>query len=152
MIVSDWRRCWTLIALQHDAQMDFYGRRLATCASDRMIRIFDVLPTGQSHQLAELIGWVSTQLVFTQCFRHEGPVWQVCWSHPKFESLLASCSYDHKVIIWKEVSAQKWQKLHEHTVHGASVNSVAWAPYELGCALACGSTDKSISVLKYMRG
>ncbi len=26
----------------HDAQLDFYGRRLATCSSDRTIRVFDV--------------------------------------------------------------------------------------------------------------
>ena len=26
----------------HDAQMDFYGTRLATCSSDRIIKIFDV--------------------------------------------------------------------------------------------------------------
>ena len=32
-----------------------------------------------------------------QFSRHEGPVWQVCWAHPKFGSMIASCSYDHKV-------------------------------------------------------
>ena len=26
----------------HDAQMDFYGTRLATCSSDRSVKIFDV--------------------------------------------------------------------------------------------------------------
>ena len=26
----------------HDAQMDFYGTRLATCSSDRLVKIFDV--------------------------------------------------------------------------------------------------------------
>ena len=34
--------------------------------------------------------------------RHEGPVWQVAWAHPKFGSILASCSYDGSVIIWQE--------------------------------------------------
>lgn len=29
-------------ALQHDAQLDYYGRRLATASSDRTIRLFDV--------------------------------------------------------------------------------------------------------------
>lgn len=28
---------------QHDAQMDYYGKRLATCSSDRTIRVFDVV-------------------------------------------------------------------------------------------------------------
>jgi len=34
--------------------------------------------------------------------RHSGPVWQVAWAHPKFGHILASRSYDGKVIIWKE--------------------------------------------------
>lgn len=37
--------------------------------------------------------------------RHEGPVWQLSWSHPTFGSLLASCSYDRKVLIWKETTS-----------------------------------------------
>ena len=35
---------------------------------------------------------------------HEGPVWQVSWGHPKFGGILASCSFDHRVIIWKELA------------------------------------------------
>ena len=31
-----------LCILQHDSQMDYYGRRLATCSSDRTVKIFDV--------------------------------------------------------------------------------------------------------------
>ena len=31
-----------------------------------------------------------------------------------------------------------------------SVNSVHWAPYEHGLILACGSSDGSISILKYV--
>jgi protein transport protein SEC13 len=77
---------WNRHSAQHDAQMDYYGKRLATASSDRTVRVFDV--AGQQQQLiAELKG-------------HEGPVWQVAWGHPKFGSLLATCSYDRKVIIW----------------------------------------------------
>ena len=70
----------------HDAQMDFYGTRLATCSrclllnldllihmflstSDRSVRIFDVKDGTQS-LAASLVG-------------HEGPVWQVAWAHPR---------------------------------------------------------------------
>lgn len=28
---------------QHDAQLDYYGKRLATCSSDRTVRVFDVV-------------------------------------------------------------------------------------------------------------
>ena len=47
----------------HDAQMDYYGTRLATCSSDRSIKIFEV-KEGTQTKVADLKG-------------HEGPVWQV---------------------------------------------------------------------------
>jgi len=122
----------------HDAQLDYYGKRLATCSSDRKIKIFSVEGDDpQSHRLtAELKG-------------HEGPVWQVCWAHPKFGSILASCSYDRKVIIWKEGQTQ-WEKVYDSdTFHSSSVNSIAWAPNECGLSLAAASSDGSVSVIHY---
>lgn len=50
--------------MQHDAQWDYYGRRLATCSSDGTTRIFDVDAVGERKMEAELRG-------------HDGPVWQV---------------------------------------------------------------------------
>jgi protein transport protein SEC13 len=39
----------------HDVQMDYYGKRLATCSSDRTIKVFSV--TGDQHtHLADLTG------------------------------------------------------------------------------------------------
>lgn len=64
----------------HDAEMDYYGLRLATCSSDNSVKIFD-LKNGTQSLVAVLKG-------------HIGPVWQVAWAHPKFGNLLASCSYD----------------------------------------------------------
>ncbi|ELU04892.1 hypothetical protein CAPTEDRAFT_149284 [Capitella teleta] len=116
----------------HDAQMDYYGTRLATCSSDRSVRIFDVR-NGQQTFTAELKG-------------HEGPVWQVCWGHPMFGNLLATCSYDRKVIIWKETNGT-WNNIYEYTNHDSSVNSVSWAPHEFGLMLACGSSDGCISII-----
>lgn len=73
-------------------------------------------------------------------------VWQIAWAHPKFGNLLASCSYDRKVIIWKETNGQ-WLKYYEYSNHDSSVNSVCWAPHDFGLILACGSSDGSISIL-----
>ncbi|KAL9454932.1 hypothetical protein AB3S75_007360 [Citrus x aurantiifolia] len=87
----------------HDVAMDFYGKRLATASSDSSIKIIGLSNSASQH-LATLKG-------------HRGPVWQVAWAHPKFGSILASCSYDGQVIIWKE-----------------------------GLSLACGSSDGNISV------
>ncbi|GAQ83077.1 Vesicle coat complex COPII subunit SEC13 [Klebsormidium nitens] len=115
--------------------MDYYGKRLATCSSDRTIKVFSV--TGDQHaHLADLTG-------------HDGPVWQVAWAHPKFGSLLASCSYDRRVIIWKEERENAWVQLQQFSEHESSVNSIAWAPYEYGAVLACASSDGSVSVLTH---
>jgi protein transport protein SEC13 len=65
--------------------------------------------------------------------------------------MLASCSFDQKVIIWKESEQQPgaFSPIYTSpaTLHDASVNAVAWAPHELGLALACASSDGSISVI-----
>jgi len=101
---------------QHDAQMDFLGTKLATCSCDRMIRVFDInLATGTHTFVAELKG-------------HEGQVWQLAWAHPRFDTLLASCSYDRKVILWKEVTDYKpdgkknvrWEIAHTYDGHESS--------------------------------
>ncbi|TDL23374.1 WD40 repeat-like protein [Rickenella mellea] len=128
----------------HDAQLDYYGKRLATCSSDRTVKVFDVVDgeqkPGSGHTLKG----------------HAGPVWQVAWAHPKYGHILASCSYDGKVLIWKEEhqqgqarSAGVWTKVKEHNLHSASVNSVCWAPHELGAIVACASSDGKLSVLTF---
>jgi len=119
----------------HDSQFDYYAKKLATCSSDRSIKIFDVNDVIY-HNTATLM-----------C--HTGPVWQVAWANPKFGVLLASCSYDGSVVINKEAPQNTWTKIHEHRLHDASVNSVAWAPHEYGLMLACASSDGRVSVLEY---
>ncbi|PVG01231.1 WD40 repeat-like protein [Serendipita vermifera] len=134
----------------HDAQLDYYGKRLATCSSDRTIKVFDLAsPTSATAVTG------STQKTHTLT-GHTGPVWQVAWAHPKYGSILASCSYDGKVLIWKEstpsgagAGSGKWTTIKEHSLHTASVNSIAWAPHELGAILACASSDGRVSVLTF---
>ena len=85
-----WSPLVFLLLLQHDAQLDFFGKTLATCSSDRTIKIFKVTPDTEQHTLVkELRG-------------HDGPVWKVAWAHPMFGQMLASCSHDAKVMIWKD--------------------------------------------------
>ncbi|KAI9767067.1 MAG: GTPase-activating protein S13 [Candelina submexicana] len=118
----------------HDAVLDYYGRRLATCSSDKTIKIFEV--EGESHRLTETLKG------------HEGAVWCVSWAHPKYGNILASASYDGKVFIWREQGGQ-WQKVFDFALHTASVNIVSWSPHESGCLLACASSDGSVSVLEF---
>lgn len=123
--------------LIHDAVLDYYGKRLATCSSDKTIKLFEIEGTDNYKLITTLVG-------------HEGPIWQVAWAHPKFGSILASCSYDGKALIWKEQpETQQWSIIAEHTIHQASVNSVSWAPHELGAVLLCTSSDGKVSVVDF---
>ncbi|KAJ5653468.1 hypothetical protein N7490_000471 [Penicillium lividum] len=127
----------------HDAGLDYYGRRLATCSSDKTIKIFEI--EGESHRLVETLKG------------HEGAVWCVAWAHPKFGTILASSSYDGKVLIWREqpqnatspAGGSTWTKVFDFSLHTASVNMVSWAPHESGCLLACASSDGQASVLEF---
>jgi len=120
----------------HDAQTDFYGKRVATASSDRTIRIFEIGENGAMTFVSEIKG-------------HEGPVWQAVWAHPKFGSILASCSYDRRIFIWKETSSNVWTKVFEYDKHESSVNSISWAPHEFGLCLAAASSDCTISVITH---
>lgn len=91
-------------------------------------------------------------------YSHEGPVWQVAWAHPKFGSILASCSYDGSVIIWQEDKQKSpqasaagthstWSKIKIHRAHESSVNSICFAPHAYGLHLACASSDGKVSIL-----
>ncbi|KAI4097275.1 MAG: hypothetical protein LQ348_002926 [Seirophora lacunosa] len=121
----------------HDAVLDYYGRRLATCSSDKTIKIFEI--EGENHKLTETLRG------------HEGAVWCVSWAHPKYGNILASSSYDGKVFIWREQNAQ-WAKVADFNLHQASVNIVSWSPHESGCLLACASSDGQVSVLEFNEG
>jgi hypothetical protein len=39
--------------VKHDAVLDYYGRRLATCSSDKTIKIFEI--EGDKHHLQETL-------------------------------------------------------------------------------------------------
>jgi len=120
----------------HDAQMDYYGKRLATASSDRTIKIFQV-EGDQQTQIAHLKG-------------HDGPVWQVAWAHPQFGNLLASCSYDGRVVVWKETPTQQssqWEKVYEDVNNPrTSVNSVSFAPHSVGLVLAAACSDGAVCI------
>lgn len=119
----------------HHACFDYYGKRAAVASSDHSIRVWD-LADGHNRPAGELKS-------------HEGPVWKVTWAHPRFGYLLASCSYDMRIIFWKETQPGQWQIAHMDQNHVASVNDVEFAPCELGLRLACASSDSTVSVLTY---
>lgn len=120
----------------HDVQLDYYGQRAAAASADGTVHIWDI-SDGQQKVVGQLKGG-------------DSPVWKVSWAHPKFGSIIASCSYDMSVIIWKEVQPGNWQIAHKDTSHAASVNDVEFCPWEHGLRIACASSDGSVSVLTYV--
>ncbi|EWM23056.1 protein transport protein sec13, partial [Nannochloropsis gaditana] len=101
----------------HDAQLDYYGKKLATCSSDRTIKIFEVTG-GQTP---------SSSPPYT-IQAHSGPVWQVAWAHPRWGCLVASASYDGTVLIHRENKEQGvWDTGVVHQgLENQSVNSIAF--------------------------
>ena len=71
--------------------------------------------------------------------RHDGPIHGLSWAHPSFGSILASCSFDGKVFIWKENEGGKgWSKVKEHLLHTASGPSrVTWPSTGLRADSSC---------------
>jgi len=51
-----------LLILQHDSQYDYYGKMLATCASDGNISVFDVSKKDKPNKISSFKA-------------HKGPVW-----------------------------------------------------------------------------
>ncbi|KAL9029065.1 MAG: hypothetical protein Q9196_002647 [Gyalolechia fulgens] len=145
----------------HDAVLDYYGRRLATCSSDKTIKIFEI--EGENHKLTETLrGYAISPLPFNTICTPLTPISQsrrrslvrfmgVAQAHPKYGNILASSSYDGKVFIWREQNAQ-WAKVADFSLHQASVNIVSWSPHESGCLLACASSDGQVSVLEFNEG
>ena len=76
-------------------------------------------------------------------------MWQVAWAHPQFGTLLASCSYDRRVLVQREVAPGQWSRILAWEEHASSVNGVSWAPHEYGLHLAAASSDGRVSVLSH---
>ena len=104
--------------------------------SDRTVKIYDV--SGNTYtQTATLQG-------------HEGPVWELSWSHPKFGVVLASCSFDGSVQIHRESSPGSWSVIHAaRGLHDSSANGVAFAPHEHGLVCASAGSDGRVAFLTH---
>lgn len=124
-----------IINNQHDVQVDFYGKTLASASSDRCIRIFEIIGQNQQY-LTTLKG-------------HCGPVWKLSWAHPTYGGrILASCGYDKQVIIWRQ-SGQKWIQWFKDQFN-SSVNTVQFSPSTANnnnkLELIAGCSDGTIKI------
>mmetsp|Transcript_20236 Transcript_20236/g.42115 ORF Transcript_20236/g.42115 Transcript_20236/m.42115 type:complete len:479 (+) Transcript_20236:162-1598(+) len=162
----------------HDAQLDFYGTKLATCSSDRTIKIYDIHNNNYT-PTATLTG-------------HTGPIYQLSWSHPKYGTILASASFDGSVLLHRETGGgassnssssrnasaggargsgrggghsagsaggsnpgntggnNNWTTIKAFiNLHESSVNSVQFAPHEYGLVCCAASSDGRVSVMTH---
>lgn len=113
------------------SDIDYFNRYICTSSADGVIQIVDTLEPKQypAKELRE----------------HIGPVWQVKFSHPKFE-FLASCGSDCKLIIRKTNKFNEWEIVYKYDGHKSSTTSIDWAPHKLGAIIACSSADGTISI------
>jgi len=81
---------------------------------------------------------------------HDSSIIKLDWSHPSFGNLIASCSFDKKIYIWKETTPKnRFERIYDYSEHTSSVNSIAFAPFQYGLILIAGSTDGNISIHSY---
>ncbi|XP_021720006.1 U-box domain-containing protein 13-like [Chenopodium quinoa] len=73
-------------------------------------------------------------------------------AHPKFGLILASCSYDGNIIIWKEGNQTEWSQAHVFDDHRSSVNSISWITLPSGDKLYTGSKDEHVRIWDYASG
>ena len=118
-------------------KLNYSQNTIATCGNDYKINLFsteEILKNNFS-PIAELIG-------------HDQSIWDLSFSHQKYGNFLASCSYDNKLIIWKEISKNNYQNIFSY-IHQGSVNCCKFAPSEYGLIILCGISDGSISLHEY---
>ncbi|KAJ1932207.1 epoxide hydrolase, soluble (sEH), partial [Linderina macrospora] len=122
----------------HDIAYNFYGTRLATCGSDRSIKIWDWnKQTGL---------WVLNESISA----HDSSVLKVSWAHPEFGQVLASCSLDRTVKIWIEQDASvksstgRWKLAATLVESTAAIHSIAFAPEYTNLTIAAASSDGTV--------
>lgn len=149
----------------HDIQLDYYGKRLATCSADRTFRVYDIAnattqssaPVNNSNSTEVPTPMHVLQHIVRLPDDSQAPIYRVAWAHPKFGSLLALACQDGRVYFYREElhpSGQgptEWVQKYVHTFHSLAVLSIAWAPYEYGLCLASASADGQVSFLTRMR-
>ncbi|KDQ08765.1 hypothetical protein BOTBODRAFT_37624 [Botryobasidium botryosum FD-172 SS1] len=125
-----------------DTAYNYYGTRLATCGVDQQIKVFGINEaTGE---------WVLED----EWRAHEAPVTRISWAHPEFGTVLASCSFDGAVKIWKEYPDEpksgpdntRWEEKATLTEANGSVRAVEFAPVDFGLKLASISTDSYLRI------
>ncbi|KAL4510107.1 hypothetical protein ABPG72_010300 [Tetrahymena utriculariae] len=123
----------------HDAQYDYYGKRLATCSNDGKIHIFDTSGRNDGNKVT-----ITTEKLENP---QTSPIWKIAWAHPRFGTLLASCSFDKSVAIHRDMLSQSqqgsWSCVWKKPFDG-SMNYLQFSPWECGLHLAAASSSGKV--------
>ena len=124
-------------AFIHDVAYNFYGKRLATCSSDKKIKVWDLVD-GE---------WVVTSEIQNE---HKSSIHKLSWAHPEFGQILASCSDDGDVNIYEEQidrnRKRKFTKRGRLVDSRVAVYDVQFAPRHQDLKLATASQDGKIRI------
>ncbi|RHY15626.1 hypothetical protein B5M09_002401 [Aphanomyces astaci] len=124
----------------YDMKIDYHSHRIATCSSDRTVRIYE----------AKQNTTTPNALVAVLDVPCDGPVWRVAWSHPKFNVLAASTQCG-KVAFYRNKAPtgapEAWGLLDVHQTRPSSINAIDFAPHEYGLVLAAASADGTVSLI-----
>jgi len=136
----------------HDIKFNYYGTRIATVSGDQTVKIFDyVSPNPEATGTDTDTGtgqWLQKEGSTWQA--HKGAVNRICWAHPEYGDLLATCGSDHTAQIWEEQRLSsmggRWnQKASLNEAH-KSVTCINFAPRHVGLKIATGSADGVVRV------
>ena len=64
--------------------------------------------------------------------------------------MLATGGSDHRVLVWRESTPNKWTVIYEFLGHSAPITALEWAPHQHGLALLAASMDGCVSLLSYL--
>lgn len=126
--------------LIHDIAFDYYGKRFATCSSDKHIKVW-------AHD-EENDTWNVTDISRA----HQNSVWRLSWANPEYGQLVASCSEDGCICVWEEQDSmsvsetQRWIRKMKIKCSKKSVNDVKFSHRSLGLKLGSVCADGFIRI------
>ena len=151
----------------HDIAFDYYGKRFATCSSDKHIKIWSLSENNRSNSNnndhvingdnTTGSNWISYDIPRA----HQYSIWRLCWADPEFGQLLASCSEDRHIYLWEEnesttgcflnanaggsIADGRWKRYLVDTL-SKSVNAIKFSHRKLGLRIASVCSDGYLRV------
>eukprot|EP00388_Colpodella_angusta_P039229 GDKK01046767.1.p1 GENE.GDKK01046767.1~~GDKK01046767.1.p1 ORF type:complete len:539 (+),score=121.79 GDKK01046767.1:25-1617(+) len=116
----------------HDVDVDFFGKRMVSAASDGLIKIWDVVSENPTF-IAELKG-------------HNGAVWMAKWAPAQVGAIIASACVNKTLIIWSEAQNGDFVPIIKMEDFEGAILGISWAPWEYGAAVGVVCSDGTLTV------